>query len=102
MRCSQCGGEFGVDGVGDRSVSISGSIYGDECTESWHFCTRCQVYTVKIYWDTFLGDDIISVRGPVDRTEGDEQVALIRQCPNPWLKTCHCAAHRTYFGDALD
>ncbi|MFO7696681.1 MAG: hypothetical protein R6X16_05945 [Anaerolineae bacterium] len=75
---------------------------GDECTESWYYCTRCQAYTVEVYWDTFLGDDTVSLRGPVSRVQGDEQVALIRRCPTPWLKSCRCDAHRAYFGDALD
>jgi len=56
IRCSQCGRGFDRQ-VGDRFVAaLSGSIMGDEYTESYYFCSQCQVYTVKIYHDRFLGE----------------------------------------------
>ncbi len=75
---------------------------GDAYTESWCLCEPCGVYTVEIYRDAFLGEGRASLRGPVPRAEGDARVALIRACPEPWDKGCRCAAHRSYFGDALD
>ena len=70
VQCTQCGRDLDADEIGERVASISGSIYGDECTESWYLCTNCQAYTVEIHWDMFLGDDSVSVRGPVARFRG--------------------------------
>jgi hypothetical protein len=83
-------------------ASISGSIMGDEYIESHYFCDQCDVYTVEIYHDRFLGDGEASIRGPVPRPEGDAKVELIRRCSEPWDKKCRCNAHRSYFGGALD
>ena len=83
-------------------ASISGSIMGDEYIESYFFCNTCGVYTVEIYHDRFQGEDEISIRGPVSKSEGDEKVKLIQQCPETWDKKCRCEAHRTYFGGWLD
>jgi hypothetical protein len=99
VRCSACGQTFAP---GERVASISGSISGDECTESWYYCTPCQVYTVEVYWDVFLGEESGNVGGPIARAAGDEKVALIRRCRTPWRKTCRCTAHRAYFGNGLD
>lgn len=102
IRCSQCGKEFNRQ-AGDQSVaSISGSIMGDEYIESYYFCNQCEVYTVKIHHDRFLGEDEIFVRGPVPKPEGDAKVELIKQCSNPWDKKCRCSAHQSYFDGALD
>jgi len=102
IRCSQCGRGFDRE-VGDRSTaSISGSIMGDEYIESYYFCTRCGVYTVEVYHDRFLGEEGISARGPVPKTEGDTLVELIKQCDEPWNKKCRCKAHQSYFQGQLD
>ena len=71
LACTACGRELGDDA---RVVSMSGSIQGDECTETWYLCPHCRVYSVEVYWDIFLGEDVVSARGPVDRAEGDEEV----------------------------
>ncbi|MCL5269399.1 MAG: hypothetical protein M1457_02330 [bacterium] len=83
-------------------ASISGSIMGDEYIETYYYCAECGVYTVEVCHDRFLGEEEVSVQGPVSKTEGDEKVALIRRCSRPWDKKCRCKAHRTYFGDSLD
>ena len=83
-------------------ASISGSIMGDEYTESYYFCNRCEVYTVEIYHDRFLGEDEVSIRGPVSRSEGDVKVELIKQCSEPWNKKCRCEVHQSYFQESLD
>jgi len=102
IRCSQCGRIFDRE-AGDRSVaSISGSIMGDEYIESYYFCAQCQVYTVEVYHDRFLGEEEISVRGPVPKTEGDALIELIKQCDEPWNKKCRCKAHQSYFQGQLD
>ncbi len=102
VQCARCGVVISSEVGGERLASISGSFFGDECTETWYYCAQCDVYTVEIYWDTFLVEDSASTRGPIPRADGDEQIALIRECTTPWLKTCRCQAHRAYFGDALD
>ena len=102
IRCSQCGRSFDRE-TGDRSIaSISGGIMGDEYIESYYFCTQCQVYTVEVYHDRFLGEEDISVRGPVPKTEGDALMELIKQCDEPWNKKCRCKAHQSYFQGQLD
>ena len=83
-------------------TSISGSIQGDECIESYYYCHHCEVYTVEVYWDMFSGDERVSVGGPVSKAEGDAKVELIRQCSRPWDKKCRCRAHLEYFGESLD
>ena len=103
IRCSQCGEELGRKGMTGRVASMSGSIMGDECTESYYFCDRCGVYTVEIYWDMFSGGESVSINGPIPKAEGDAAVELIRQCSTPWDKKCRCSAHVSYFkGSALD
>lgn len=102
VRCAQCGTDFAGQRGQGRVASISGSIMGDEYIESYFFCEKCKVYTIEIYHDRFMGEEDVSVRGPVPRAEGDGKVALIQQCSEPWNKKCRCPAHRTYFGDALD
>lgn len=83
LRCSRCGSDLGPDGPGQRIASISGSILGDECTETWYHCSGCNAYTVEIYWDVFLGEDSVSIRGPIAREDGNGQIALIHSAPPP-------------------
>ncbi len=100
--CSKCGRDLGLSGAGRPVASISGGIMGDEYIESYFFCSPCNVYTVEICHDRFLGEEEVSVRGPVPRSEGDAKIALIEQCPRPWDKKCRCPAHRSYFEGQLD
>ena len=102
MKCLQCGRDFVEEGTDRPIASISGSIMGDEYIDSYFFCSRCQVYTVEVYHDRFLGDEEIFVKGPLSKSEGDAQVALIRECPEPWDKKCRCSAHQLYFEGSLD
>jgi hypothetical protein len=87
---------------GTCAASISGSIMGDEHTESYFLCEKCGVYTVELYYEPFLNEESVSFRGPIAREEGDAAVTLIRRCPEPWDKKCRCQAHRLIFGDWLD
>lgn len=75
IRCSQCGREFDKK---ERLASISGSVIGDEYIDSYYFCSQCDVYTVEVYHDRFLGEDDVSIRGPVPKSEGHAMVQLIR------------------------
>jgi hypothetical protein len=102
MKCSQCGTDFTEEGAERPVASISGSIMGDEYIDSYFFCSRCQVYTVEVYHDRFLGEEEIFFRGPLTKSEGDKKVALIRECAEPWDKKCRCSAHQKYFEGALD
>ena len=61
-------------------ASISGGIMGDEYIESYYFCKSCGVYTLEVYHDRFLGEEDVSVRGPLPKAQGDAKVELIRQC----------------------
>ena len=102
ISCSQCGKDLSEEGKNSSVASISGSIMGDEYTESFYFCEDCQVYTVEVSHDRFCGDEDVSYRGPLTKNEGDNDVKLIRQCSTPWNKKCRCAAHTSYFGEWLD
>ena len=102
IKCSKCGKALGEGEQKGPTAAISGSIMGDEYTESWYYCPDCQGYTLEDYRDRFSGEDVVSVRDPIDKAKGDAKVALIRQCPKPWSKRCRCPAHREYFGSWLD
>lgn len=97
--CLQCQREFRDE---DRAASISGSIMGDEHTDSWFLCPACRLYTVVSWHDNFTGLETVHTSGPIPKGQGDERVALIGQCDRPWDKKCRCPAHRAYFNDALD
>jgi hypothetical protein len=99
MQCKQCNRPFEKD---ERVASISGSIMGDEVTDSYFFCPVCGVYTVAQWWDDFTGVETMSLAGPLQKQDGDERIALIRKCPEPWDKKCRCDAHRNYFNNTLD
>ena len=101
-QCLNCGRSFDISSEEDRIASISGSIQGDEYTESWFLCHACDLYTVEVLFEPFLGDDEVKTRGPISREEGDAQVALIRKCPKPWNKRCRCPAHIEYWKGQLD
>jgi hypothetical protein len=102
VKCTQCGRVLARQDVWSPIASMSGSIMGDEHIESWFYCNRCGVYTVETYHDRFLGEDEITVRGPIPKEKGDAQVKLIRKCGRPSDKRCRCKAHREYFGSGLD
>ncbi len=102
VRCLQCNKDLDPDGKGEVIASISGSIMGDEYTESFFLCPACNVYTVEVRHEPFLNEESISFRGPVPRKEGDAAVALIKQCSESWDKNCRCEAHRSYFQGQLD
>lgn len=101
-QCAQCGKELSGKVGEDRVASISGGIMGDEYIESYYYCKSCGVYTVEVYHDRFLGEEDVSVQGPLSKADGDAKVELIRQCSEPWNKKCRCPAHRAYWGDSLD
>jgi hypothetical protein len=97
--CIVCGRTFSDE---DFAASISGSIMGDEHTDTYYLCPVCQVYTVINYWDDFTGTESSELSGPVTLDQGNKLVALIRQCAEPWDKKCRCEAHRAYFNNTLD
>jgi len=99
VKCSRCQGGLGRQSM---AASMSGSVMGDEYTETYFLCETCGVYTLEIWHERFCGEDSISVSGPIAKGDGDEKVALIRRCPEPWDKRCRCEAHLAYFGGSLD
>lgn len=102
IKCSQCGREFNWEKQEGRVASICGSIMGDEYIETYYYCDQCGQYSVEIYHDRFMGEEDISIRGPLSKAEGDEKIELIKKCPEPWDKKCRCDAHKEYFGGWLD
>lgn len=96
-KCLQCGRD-----LPDSPVCISGSQLGDENTDCYYLCPKCSVYTLEHVYDDFDGETSVSVEGPVNKEKGDRAVSLIRQCAEPWDKTCRCPAHLQYFNANLD
>jgi hypothetical protein len=99
MNCIQCNREFLKE---EHIAAISGGIMGDEYTDSYYLCPVCRVYTKASWRDDFTGSETMNLSGPISEQEGNERVALIKKCSDPWDKKCRCAAHREYFNDALD
>jgi hypothetical protein len=99
MNCIQCTREFLNE---ELIASISGSIMGDEYTDSYYLCPVCRVYTVAMWRDNFTGIETMNLSGPIPEQKGNERVALIKKCSESWDKHCRCEAHREYFNDALD
>ena len=96
ISCCQCG--KGAENL----TSISGSIMGDEYTETYAFCGSCQVYTVVIWREPLDAPETVHASGPVSKADGDAKVKLIGGCKKPWDKRCRCESHREYFGGSLD
>lgn len=96
-KCSQCGKE-----MEKPVISISGSIMGDEHTDSYYLCYKCRAYTRENLHDRFCDEESSSTSGPLTKAEGDANVKLIKSCPTPWDKKCRCPAHLQYFGPSLD
>lgn len=86
----------------ERRASISGSIMGDECIDSYYLCPDCLVYTVECYRDNFTGEESERLSGPVSKADGDARVELIGKCGRPWDKKCRCGPHVEYFRGTLD
>jgi hypothetical protein len=99
VRCSRCGREFERD---EQVASISGTIMGDECTDSYYWCAACDVYTVRLHRDVFVGPETARSSEPIPKEEGDRRLKLIQSCEEPWNGRCRCPGHRGYFGDWLD
>lgn len=99
MQCKQCDRAFLNE---ERIASISGSIMGDEVTDSYFLCPVCDVYTIAQWWDNFTGEETLSLVGPLPKQAGNERIALIGTCLRPWDKKCRCEAHREYFNNTLD
>jgi hypothetical protein len=102
VKCSQCKREFDPKNTSEWVASISGSIMGDECIETYYYCDRCGVYTKEVFWDFFSGEEAASEQGPIKKEDGDAMVALIKGCAKPWNKKCRCTTHTAYFGGSLD
>jgi hypothetical protein len=81
---------------------MSGSIMGDEYTDSYYLCPICRVYTVAMWRDNFTGIESMNLSGPITEQEGNKRIELIMKCSRPWDKKCRCDAHRKYFNDTLD
>jgi hypothetical protein len=92
VKCGKCGAELGP--VARRRAFISLMVYGDEETRSWFFCEACRAWMVEEYYDRFMGDSTVTVRGPFPEEACAGDVALARTCPEPGDKWCECAAHK--------
>ena len=83
-------------------ASISGSIMGDEESESWFWCEVCSTYTRTRSRDRFHGDETVRRGEAVSQEEGARWIAIIDRCSEAGDKRCRCDAHREYFGPWLD
>jgi hypothetical protein len=94
MNCSSCNRDLGD--FSKCAASISVEQLGDEYTESFFYCDRCECWTQELYIDRFLGEGTSRVCGPIPKARGDELVKLIRQCPDPGDKHCECEVHKNW------
>ncbi len=99
MQCLKCRRPFTAENL---FASMSGSIMGDEHTDSYFLCPVCEVYTIVRWWDDFTGLESVDSSGPISKEEGDAQVELILKCARPWDKKCRCEWHLAYFRGTLD
>lgn len=99
VRCGRCGREFDKE---EQVACISAKIMGDECTDLFYWCGDCEVYTIRLCRDVFLGPDTERSSDPIPKQEGDRRLKLIRSCPEPGNERCRCDGHRAYFGGWLD
>ncbi len=99
FKCSNCGRILAAQ---NRMASISGSIMGDEHTDSYFLCPACDLYTVIRWWDNFTGVESASSSGPLSREQGDARINLIAKCDRSWDKHCRCESHLACFGNSLD
>ena len=97
VKCVKCGQE-----IEKCSASMSGGIMGDEYSDSFYFCDKCQVYTKEVTHDRFCGPETSDTSGPISKEKGDALVKLIKNCKEPWNKKCRCSAHKEYYGNWLD
>jgi len=97
--CAKCNKHFALE---DRVALISGRLMGDECTDSFYWCADCQVYTIRLYRDSFTGIESARDSAPIPKDEGDRRLRLIRGCAEPTDDRCRCEHHRAYFGGWLD
>ena len=96
IHCCQCGK------AAELVTSISGSIMGDEYSETYGFCGGCQVYTVVVWRKPLDAPETVHASGPVPKEDGDAKVKVIGGCKTPWKKRCRCESHMEYFGGCLD
>jgi len=99
VQCSRCGRKFENE---EQVACISGKIMGDECTDCYFWCGACNVYTVRLYRDVFLGPETARNSEPISKEEGERRLKLIRSCAEPHNERCRCDGHRAYFGGWLD
>jgi hypothetical protein len=96
VKCANCQQEFDRTGRDRPVAAIAVEVAGDEYIESFFFCAACGVYTQETYCDRFLGEETVSVSGPIAAQRGDALVELIRGCPDPMNKKCTCEVHRKF------
>lgn len=96
VRCAACRAPV------ERVASISGRFMGDEYSDVYYFCEACRVYTLRSLRDVFLGPESERESPPLSKSDGDEQVRLIRTCSRPWDGRCRCESHMHYFRGCLD
>jgi len=102
MPCSHCRKDLDGNQGKNLQASISGSIMGDETTESYFLCPQCGCYTLEIQHDRFCGESEVRYEGPIPPGDAGQRIALIKKCDTPWDKKCRCPAHLDYFDDWLD
>ena len=99
VSCARCRSHLGHDA---EVAAISGSVMGDEITDTYFLCPHCQVFTVELLREAFCGPESVTITGPIERVVGEARVALIDGCASPWDKHCRCESHKAYFAGHLD
>ncbi|MGK5083933.1 hypothetical protein WDW37_11585 [Bdellovibrionota bacterium FG-1] len=96
MKCLNCQKEFPEEAKPRAGIAIM--VAGDEYTYSYWQCEVCSFYTVKSYYDPFMGDNSeVTFLPPMSKEVGDRCVALVLACPAPFDKYCECASHQALY-----
>lgn len=74
---------------------------GNERTDSYYFCSTCQIYNIKCAYDHFSGETEIYFLAPVSKKVGDLHIGMIRQCPQPRDEYCECGTHQRWSSGLL-
>jgi hypothetical protein len=97
LLCKQCNAIIPNE---NRAAGIAISVASDEYIYSYWRCDACFSYTIRSYYDPFMGNDAeVILLGAVPKETGEQILELIDKCPDRMDKWCDCESHRLlYYG----
>ena len=95
IACHNCKKEFSTEK--DKKGGISIMKGGDEYIYSYFYCKHCNSYTVEEYIDEFITEDTHINSFSKDKKTAEEDIKMIKKCPDAFNKKCKCDVHIKYF-----